>query len=103
MRGMPLTSSGAICVPTSDRHGRFAAAADWYTQSDLPTPGPDRSRMLCRCAIERKICFACPSVTVSIHVFCVMMLHPRFFSDGSHNRMADGCEKTTRREGIDAK
>ena len=29
MRGMPLTSSGAIWVPTSERHGRLAAAADW--------------------------------------------------------------------------
>ena len=27
MRGMPLTSSGEICVPSSDRHGSPASAA----------------------------------------------------------------------------
>src|SRR5262245_5104160 len=34
--------------------------------SDLPTPGPDSSRMLCRWAMQRMISFACPRVTVSV-------------------------------------
>src|SRR2546425_66786 len=37
MRGMPLTSSGAICVPTSERHGSPAAAPAWGGAT--PSPG----------------------------------------------------------------
>ena len=29
IRGMPLTSSGAIWVPSSDRHGRPISCAAW--------------------------------------------------------------------------
>ena len=53
MRGTPLTSSGAICVPSSDLHGRPASAAACRTTSDLPTPGGDSSSTLCSCARQR--------------------------------------------------
>ena len=62
---MPLTSSGAICVPSSERHGMPTSFAAWYTISDLPTPGGESSRKLCSCAMHCTSFFACFSVMVS--------------------------------------
>ena len=65
MRGTPLTSSGAICVPSSDRQGRPASCAAWYTVSDLPTPGGASRRKLCSWAMHWMSFFACCRVIVS--------------------------------------
>ena len=43
IRGMPLTSSGAICVPSSDRHGRSARTwRAWCTGSRTPRSSSPR-------------------------------------------------------------
>ena len=73
MRGTPLTSSGAICVPSSERHGRPASAAAWDTISDLPTPGGDSNRKLCSCAMHWTSFLAWPSVMVSSFAATVSM------------------------------
>ena len=74
MRGMPLTSSGAICVPTSDLHGSFASAAACRTTSDLPTPGGDSSSTLCSWARQRISCLAWLRVTVSCTVVVASLI-----------------------------
>src|SRR5262249_14874488 len=61
----PLTSSGASCVPRSDRQGNPASAAAWAITSDLPTPGGERIRKLCSCAAADTSALAWLRVTVS--------------------------------------
>src|SRR5262249_23488074 len=64
-RGTPVTSSGAIWVPSSERQGRTAAAAARCTISVLPRPGGPSSKTLCCAASAGKILSTSRRVTVS--------------------------------------
>jgi hypothetical protein len=65
MRGMPLTSSGAIWVPSRERHSSPAWPAICATLADLPTPGGDSSSRLWSAARQRISAWAWLRVTVS--------------------------------------
>src|SRR5262249_33600241 len=74
--GTPDTSSGAICVPSSERTSRPASVATSRTTSDLPAPGGESKSTLSESARQRTSSFACDSVT-----FGVMKTPARFTTE----------------------